>query len=350
MIKCLIIDDSALIREFLKEILNEDKRIQVTGTADNPYKAVEILNNEKIDVITLDLEMPRMDGLTFLDKLMKQRPIPVVVISSIAQKDSENALKALELGACEVITKPKLGLKNYLFDEKKRIIQSIKNASLVNLKNLRYYSTGINKNTKTKINKNNGQPLLGQTTQKVIAIGASTGGTNVLRYILSKLNRTTCGIIITQHMPEGFTARFSESLNMVSELEVKEASQDDKIGIGSAFIAKGNYHLAVKRSGAFYHLDLLDTSPVNRHRPSVDVLFESVAAEAGKNSMGIILTGMGTDGARGLKKIKENGGVTIAQNELSCVVYGMPKAAVELNAVDSVMSIDEIIETIQKFN
>ncbi len=347
MINVLIIDDSALIREFLTAILTEDKEINVIASVSDPYKAVEVLNNKKIDVISLDLEMPGMDGLTFLEKLIKQKPIPVVVLSAIAEEGSENAIKALQLGAVEVIPKAKLGIKNFLLKEKLKIQQSIKSASRVNINHLK-------KMAKTNLSIapviNNSKHLLTQTTSKIVAIGASTGGTIVLRYILSKLPRTNHGIIITQHMPEGFTKKFSESLDLISELFVKEAEENEKILVGKAIIAQGNCHLKIKRYGAFYQCKLIKEGLINRHRPSVDVMFHSVAENAGKNALGILLTGMGRDGAEGLKAIKDSGGTTIVQDENSCIVYGMPKIATEIGAADYILGIEDIIKKIIEFN
>lgn len=350
MINVLIVDDSAFVREFLSKILDEDNEINIIGKASDPFHAVKFLNEyrDEVDVITLDLEMPKMDGLTFLGKIMAQKPLPVVICSSIAEQGSENAIKALELGAVEVITKPKYGLKDFFNEEKMRITEAVKSAAKVDIKILRdnlRLDYSKSKNT-TPSNSH----LLNRTTNKVIAIGASTGGTIALRYILSKLPNTITGIVITQHMPEGFTKSFSNSLNLESNLDVKESEDNDRISIGTATIAKGNTHLTVERFGAYYHCKLNQNPHVNRHRPSVDVLFESIAKTAGKNALAILLTGMGKDGAIGLKQIKDAGGMTIAQNKESCVVFGMPKAAIDLNAADYVLGLDEIVEQIINFH
>ncbi len=347
MINVLIVDDSALVREMLSKIISENSEFNVVNAVPDPYKAVEILNTTKVDVITLDLEMPRMDGLTFLEKLMQQKPMPVVVCSSIAEQGSDNAIKALELGAVEVITKPKFGLKDFFVEEKERLYESIKSAHKANIgilkSNLRSY-------TKNPIKKSESSHLLSQTTNKVIAIGASTGGTIAIKDILSRLPKTCTGIVITQHMPEGFTKSFSNSLNNECEIDVKESEENDKILIGQAVIARGNTHLKVERSGAYYRCKISNDEPVNRHRPSVDVMFESIAQHVGKNALGILLTGMGKDGAIGLKAIKDAGGTTIAQNEASCVVYGMPKAAVDIGAAHHILNIDEIVQKIIDFH
>ncbi|HOV14390.1 MAG TPA: chemotaxis response regulator protein-glutamate methylesterase [Spirochaetota bacterium] len=346
MINVLIVDDSAFVREVLTKIISEDKELHVVASVPDPYKAVEVLNSEKIDVITLDLEMPRMDGLTFLEKLMSQKPMPVVVCSSIAEEGSDNAIKALELGAVEVITKPKFGLKDFFTEEKERLHESIKSASKTNIGVLKSSLKHLPKN---QIKKSSSH-LLSQTTNKVIAIGASTGGTIALKEILSKLPKTCTGIVITQHMPEGFTKSFSNSLNSECEIDVRESEDDDKILIGQAIIAMGNTHLKVERSGAYYRCKISNEPHVNRHRPSVDVMFESIAQSVGKNALGILLTGMGKDGALGLKAIKDAGGITIAQNETSCVVYGMPKAAVDIGAAHYILNLDEIVQKIIEFH
>ena len=350
MINVLVVDDSAFVREFLTKIYSEDKNITVVGTASDPYRAVEILNSGvKVDVISLDLEMPKMDGLTFLEKLMSQKPIPVVVCSSIAEQKSDNAIKALELGAVEVITKPKLGLKDFFSEEKDRIIDAIKSAADSNVSMIKKSIKRFNEK-KEYINKEVSSHLLSQTTNKVIAIGASTGGTIILREILTQLPRTCTGIVISQHMPEGFTLSFSNNLNNECEIEVKESEDEDKILMGTAIVARGNRHLVVDRYGAYYRCNLSNSPQVNRHRPSVDVMFKSIAKTAGKNAMGILLTGMGRDGAEGLKAIKDAGGITIAQNEESSVVFGMPKAAIEIGAADMVLGVDEIIRKIIEFH
>lgn len=347
MINVLIVDDSAFVREVLTKIISENEEFTVIAAVPDPYKAVEILNKEKIDVITLDLEMPKMDGLTFLEKMMNQKPMPVVVCSSIAEEGSDNAIKALELGAVEVITKPKFGLKDFFTDEKERLYESLRSASKTNLGILK---TNLKKLPQTNIRKTTSNHLLSQTTNKVIAIGASTGGTIAIRDILSKLPKTCTGIVITQHMPEGFTKSFSNTLNLECEIDVKECEDDDKIIMGQAIIAKGNSHLKVERSGAYYRCKISNDSIVNRHRPSVDVMFNSIAESVGKNALGILLTGMGKDGALGLKAIKDAGGETIAQNEASCVVYGMPKAAVDMGAAKQILNLDEIVRRIIEFH
>ncbi len=356
MINVLIVDDSAFVREFLSKVISEDKELNVVATCQDPYKAVEVINSKtKIDVITLDLEMPRMDGLTFLEKLMSQKPIPVVVCSSIAEEGSENAMKALELGAVEVITKPKMGLRDFFEEEKYRIHDAVKSAARTNMNILRSSVKRIKtfKPTVSGSSQSSGDSghLLARTTNKLIAIGASTGGTIALREVLTRLPKTTTGIIITQHMPEGFTKSFAENLNSECEIDVMESDDNLKVMMGTAMIAKGNTHLEIVRSGAYFVSKVVrDKGLVNRHKPSVDVMFDSVAQNVGKNALAILLTGMGKDGAVGLKTIKDAGGTTIAQNEASCVVYGMPKAAVELGAADYVMDLNEIVKMIIDFH
>lgn len=352
MVRVLVVDDSAFVREFLTEVLNRSHQIEVVATAVNPYNAVEILNSKQhtIDVITLDLEMPKMDGLTFLERLMNQRPFPVVVCSSIAEQGSENAIKALELGAVEVITKPKIGLKDFFLQEEERIQEAVISASRVNMNTLRKAVRKVSSHKQEiKTPEIGSAHLLSRTTNKVIAIGASTGGTIALKEIISRLPRTSTGIIITQHMPEGFTASFAKSLNSNSQVDVKESEIGDRVLIGRAIVARGNQHLLIKRSGAYYECTHSNGPHVNRHRPAVDVMFESVARTAGKNALGILLTGMGRDGAEGLKQIQDAGGITIAQNEETCVVYGMPKAAVDIGAADYILSLDEIVRQIINF-
>ena len=347
MINVLVVDDSALVREFLKESLEDDREIGIVKAVSTPFSAIEILNKEKIDVLCLDLKMPRMDGLTFLEKIMKQRPLPVVIFSGEIEEGSKDVIRALQLGAVDIIYKAKIGIKDYLKDEKENICSVIKSASKVNIK-------GINRIIKkgegiSLISKNDTKGPT-KATNKIIAIGASTGGTTVLRYIFSKLPKTTCGIVVTQHMPEDFTNQFSVSLNSISELYIKEAENNDVVNIGGALIAKGDWHLKVSRSNNAYKCGISKDERVNRHRPSVDVMFNTIAKCAGDKALGILLTGMGKDGAMGLKAIKESGGKTIVQEEKSCAVYGMPKAAVDIGAADHIQSLDEIIASIIDFS
>lgn len=343
-IKVLIVDDSALVRQTLADLINSDPELEAIGTASDPYGAVEKIAKEKPDVITLDVEMPKMDGLTFLEKIMNQHPIPVVICSSLATEGSEVVLKALELGAIEIIQKPKLGVKTFLEESRIRILDAIKAAAKSNLKKHRSL---LNLKVEPKlsadviIEKPKKYDFI-ETTDKVIVIGASTGGTEAIRVLLEAMPVDCPGIAIVQHMPENFTKAFAKRLNELCSIEVKEAENGDALIVGRALIAPGNKHMLLKRSGAKYYVEIKDGPLVSRHRPSVDVLFRSAARYAGKNAYGVILTGMGDDGAKGLLEMKEAGAFTIAQSEESCVVFGMPKEAIKLGAVDKVLDLRSI--------
>lgn len=349
-IKVLVIDDSAVARQTLSDIINSEPSMHVVATASDPYFAVKKIKNEVPDVITLDIEMPRMDGLTFLKKIMSQHPIPVVVISSLTEEGSKVAINALQYGAVEVITKPKLTTKEFYLESKVRIIDAIKAANIASLKKIQ---DKIELNFKVAP-KNSADAILSfsekmnvdVTTEKVITIGASTGGTQAIKEILTNLPYDTSGIVIVQHMPEAFTTSFAQRLDKICKITVTEAKNGDSVLRGKALIAPGNKHLLLKRSGTKYYVEVKDGPLVNRHRPSVDVLFRSAARYAGKNSIGIILTGMGDDGAKGMLEMKETGAYTIAQDELSSVVYGMPLAAVKINAVEKSMNLKQISDYI----
>ncbi len=341
-IKVLVIDDSALVRQTLSDIINSDDQLEVIGVAADPFFAAQKIKSHIPDVITLDVEMPRMDGLTFLKTLMAQYPIPVVIISSLTQHGSNLALRALDLGAVEIVAKSEIrNTKEHLEDSKIRITDAIKAAYMVPVKR-----RALNKATqeyptviKPDISRDSD---IYKTTDKVIAIGASTGGTEALRYFLTHTPATSPGILITQHMPPGFTKSFADQLNTICEVTVKEATDGERVMRGHAYIAPGGKHMELYRSGAKYFIKIRDGQLVNRHKPSVEVLFNSVAAHAGQNAVGIIMTGMGRDGAEGLLSMKEAGARTIAQDERSCVVFGMPKEAIKLGAVDQVMSLEEM--------
>lgn len=346
--KVLIIDDSALVRQTLELILNSDPEIEVIGTASDPYIAVNKIQEKTPDVITLDIEMPKMDGLTFLKKIMTQHPIPVIIISTLSQKDAESAILALEYGAVDVIEKPKINTKELLQQSKLQLCEKIKSASLCKVK-----KTIISQNHKdfeykekysadVILNKHNTSDSLIQTTDTVIAVGASTGGTEAIKCFLEHMPVNSPGIVIVQHMPEMFTKQFAKRLNETCEITVKEAEHGESLISGFALIAPGNKHLLLKRSGAKYYVEVKDGPLVNRHKPSVDVLFRSVARYAGKNSIGVIMTGMGDDGAKGMLELKEAGAYTIAQDEKSCIVFGMPKEAIKLNGVNKVLPLTEI--------
>jgi two-component system chemotaxis response regulator CheB len=341
-IKVLVIDDSALVRQTLSDIINSDDQLEVMGVAADPFFAAQKIKTDIPDVITLDVEMPRMDGLTFLKTLMAQYPIPVVIISSLTQHGSTLALRALDLGAVEIVAKSEIrNTREHLEDSKIRITDAIKAAYMVPMKRRGLNKTNPEYSKVKKADTTTDSPIY-QTTDKVIAIGASTGGTEALRYILTRTPATSPGILITQHMPPGFTKSFADHLNDVCEVTVKEAHDGERVMRGHAYIAPGGKHMALYRSGAKYFIKIQDGPLVNRHKPSVEILFNSVAAHAGQNAIGIILTGMGRDGAEGLLNMKDAGARTIAQDEKSCVVFGMPKEAIKLGAADQVMSLEEM--------
>ena len=336
-IKVLIVDDSAVVRQTLKELLSSDPRIEVIGTAGDPFAAAEKMRSEVPDVITLDVEMPKMDGLTFLQKIMLQHPIPVVICSSLTDAGSETTLKAIEYGAVEIIQKPRMGTRQFLEESRVRICDAVKAAGFAKLKK-RVKTRAIEpKLTADAVIERPNTRAMIQTTEKVVVIGASTGGTEALRVFLEVLPPDAPGIVIVQHMPEHFTAAFAKRLDGICKISVKEAENDDTVLRGRALIAPGNRHMLLKRSGARYYVEVKDGPLVCRHRPSVDVLFRSAARYAGKNAVGVIMTGMGDDGARGMREMKDAGARTIGQDEQSCVVYGMPAEAVKLGAVDRVL-------------
>ncbi len=321
------------------------------GAASDPIFAMAKLAQEWPDVIVLDVEMPRMDGITFLKKIMSERPTPVVICSSLTQKGAETSLQALSAGAVEIITKPTTGLKNFLIDSAAELVAAVRAAANSNVRNLGKRTaapvlTPASKLTADAILPAASGHAMAQTTERIVAIGTSTGGTQALEAVLTALPRVCPGMVIVQHMPEKFTASFAERLNSLSQIEVREARNYDRILPGLALIAPGGKHMMVTRSGAYYHVQVIDGPLVNRHRPSVDVLFRSVAKFAGKNATGIIMTGMGDDGARGLKEMLDAGSSTVAQDEASCVVFGMPKEAIKLNAAQRIMPLQEIHQAI----
>jgi len=342
-IKVLIVDDSSVVRQTLSEILSSDPDIEVIGTASDPYVAVERIDRQVPDVITLDVEMPRMDGITFLQKIMAQRPIPVVIISSLAGKGTQTAWKAIEAGAVDVITKPTLGTKQFLEESKILICDAVKAASRARLKKAHAMEDVAPKLTADVILSKANANAMAETTEKVIVVGASTGGTEALRVFLEMVPVDSPGILIVQHMPEHFTRSFADRLDSLSAITVKEAETNDTIIRGRALIAPGNKHTLLKRSGARYYVEVRDGPLVSRHRPSVDVLFRSTARYAGKNAIGIIMTGMGDDGAKGMKEMKDAGAYTIAQDEATSVVFGMPAEAIKLGGVDKVLPLQSIL-------
>jgi two-component system chemotaxis response regulator CheB len=319
------------------------------GAASDPIFAMDKLAREWPDVIVLDVEMPRMDGITFLKKIMSERPTPVVICSSLTPRGAETTLQAMAAGAVEIITKPTSGLKSFLLESAPELVAAIRGAAQVNVRNLGKRPAPLVPATKLSADAMlpaaNGHAMA-QTTERIVALGTSTGGTQALEAVLTALPRVCPGIVIVQHMPEKFTASFAARLNSLCQIEVREARNNDRIHPGLALIAPGGKHMMVTRSGAFYHVQVVDGPLVNRHRPSVDVLFRSVAKFAGRNATGIIMTGMGDDGARGMEEMKKAGARTIAQDEASCVVFGMPKEAIKLNAAQRVMGLQEIAQVI----
>ncbi len=339
MINVLIVDDSAIVRQILSRELARASDINVVGTAPDPYVARDKIVSLKPDVLTLDIEMPRMDGLTFLRKLMVHYPVPAIIVSSLTPKGGEMAMEALEIGAVDVITKP--GAAYTVGDILPILCNQIRAASRIDFK---------------KINKIREKPAPGKakrlsltkTTNKIIAIGASTGGTVAIEKVLERMPRNAPGIVIVQHMPEKFTTSFAQRLNEKCEIEVREAKDGDSVLSGVALIAPGNFHMIVKRSGARYYVNVKSGLPVFHQRPSVEVMFNSVAKYVGRNAVGVILTGMGADGARGLLEMREAGAQTIAQDERTSVVFGMPGEAVKLGAAQKILPLDRVAETALK--
>ncbi|MBS4020527.1 MAG: chemotaxis response regulator protein-glutamate methylesterase [Dechloromonas sp.] len=351
--KVMIVDDSALVRQTVMQALSRDPSIEVIGTAQDPVFAHAKMQTNWPDVLILDIEMPRMDGLTFLKKIMAERPTPVIICSSLAERGAQVTMEALAVGAVNIITKPKIGLKSFLQDSANDILTAVKAAAHTNLGALRQLTTPITRGpVRAKISADAmlpsshcGGKMYG-TTDKLVAIGTSTGGTQALEAVLTRLPAVCTGIVVVQHMPEKFTAMFAARLNSLCQLEVKEARDGDRVRPGLALIAPGGKHMLVKRSGAQYYVEVKDGPLVNRHKPSVDVLFRSVAQAAGRNAMGIIMTGMGDDGARGLKEMSESGASTIAEDESTCVVFGMPKEAIKLGGAGRVLPLDRIPQEI----
>ncbi len=336
-IRVLIVDDSAVIRQVLTEILSQADDIEVVGTAQDPIFAMNKIRALRPDVITLDVEMPRMDGLTFLEELMRTNPIPVLMVSALTQRGNETTLRALELGAIDYIPKPRIDISEGVIKLGEEIIRKVRIAAKAKVR------MPVQKTPPSR-------PLQSsfrlETTDRIIAIGASTGGTQAVTEIITALPESTPGIVIVQHMPPMFTRSFAERLNSLSRLDVKEASTGDRIIRGSVLIAPGNKHMTIRRNGAMYYTEIKDGPMVNFVRPSVDVLFSSVAKYVGGNAIGVILTGMGEDGAKGLLEMKGAGAFTIAQDEATSVVFGMPRRAIEMGAVKRVAPLEEIPEII----
>ncbi len=338
-INVLIIDDSALIRSILTEVINSFPDLSVVGVASNPIQAREMIKTLNPDVLTLDVEMPQMDGLTFLEKLMRLRPMPVLMISSLTERGSEAALRALELGAVDFLPKPKMGIADGLRDYAETIAGKIRVANMAKGK----FRVPTNTSAREAL------PALGArigTTEKIIALGASTGGTEAIKEFLIRLPADAPGIVIAQHMPEAFTKSFAARLDSLCKLTVVESQGNERVLPGHVYIAPGHSHLLLKRSGANYMTELSQAPAVNHHRPSVEVLFRSVAQNAGKNVIGVMLTGMGKDGAIGMLEMRQAGAYNFAQDEATCVVYGMPREAVAVGAVDEVVPIQEMAQKV----
>jgi len=344
-VKVMIVDDSATVRQVLSALLAADPALSVIATASDPLYAMERMAREWPDVIVLDVEMPRMDGISFLRRLMRERPTPVVICSTLTEQGAETTMQALAAGAVSVIAKPKLGLRQFLVDSGDDMAGVIKAAAHANLGAMAARAPAPPPAPRLSADAVlppvlPPAPVLG--SESVVGIGTSTGGTQALEYVLGALPRVCPGIVIVQHMPKQFTGAFACRLDQLCQIEVREAQDGDRVLPGRALIAPGGRHLVVQRSGARYRVEIKDAPPVNRHRPSVDVLFRSLAHCAGRNALGVIMTGMGDDGARGLREMRDAGAHTIAQDEASCVVYGMPKEAVKRDAARSILALRDI--------
>ncbi|MFC0312511.1 protein-glutamate methylesterase/protein-glutamine glutaminase [Chromohalobacter canadensis] len=338
-IKVLCVDDSALIRDLMSKIIDSQPDMEVVATAPDPLVARDLIKRTNPDVLTLDVEMPRMDGLDFLERLMRLRPMPVLMVSSLTQKGSEITLRALELGAVDFVAKPEMGIREGMLEYTEMIADMIRAAA-------RSRPKAVAKQPPAKDKPPVKAPLL--SSEKVIIIGASTGGTEAIRHVLEPLPANSPAILVTQHMPGGFTKSFAERLDKLCRISVKEAVDGERVLPGHVYIAPGDWHMKLARSGANYVIRLDDAPPVNRHRPSVDVLFRSAAQSAGRNAIGAILTGMGRDGAAGLLEMRQAGAYTLAQDEESCVVFGMPREAVVMGAAIDTIALSEIPAALMK--
>ena len=352
-IKVMVVDDSALVRQVMASLLGADPGIEVISVAADPLFAINRMDQAWPDVIVLDIEMPRMDGITFLKKIMHERPTPVIICSTLTEKGAKTTIDALVAGAVAIITKPKLGVKGFLQNASDDLVTAVKAAARANVKRLLTRAEPAmatpGKNTADVILSPGVNRAMSQTTERVVAIGTSTGGTQALEAVLTALPRVSPGIVIVQHMPEKFTAAFADRLNGLCHISVKEAQNNDRVVQGQALIAPGGKHMMLKRSGAQYYVDVVDGPLVNRHRPSVDVLFRSAAKCAGSNALGVIMTGMGDDGAVGLLEMHNAGGYTVAQDEETCVVYGMPREAVKRGGVERSLPLNSIANEILRW-
>ncbi|MGY3448615.1 protein-glutamate methylesterase/protein-glutamine glutaminase [Bradyrhizobium sp. USDA 4353] len=350
-VRVLIVDDSASVRQIMTSILGEDPEIEVTGTAADPFAAARRLQMQLPDVIVLDIEMPRMDGLTFLRKIMAQHPIPVVICSSATDGSSQLTFEALEAGAVDIVPKPRVDTRQALLESSGRLRDAVKSAARARVRPRSERRMLVEKKlTADAIMPPPVETRSRPTTERIVCIGASTGGTEALADVLEALPADCPGILIVQHMPPGFTAAFARRLDSICAIHVKEAEDGETVHAGCAYIAPGARHMLLQRSGLRYHIAIKDGPPVSRHRPSVDVLFRSTAQYAGRNALGVIMTGMGDDGARGLLEMRKLGAATRAQNEESCVVFGMPKEAIAHGAVEKVISLDQIPREIVKWH
>ena len=346
----LVVDDSAVVRRVVSDLLADEHDMEVIGACTDPVAAAARMDQRWPDVIVLDVEMPRMDGITFLKTIMATRPTPVVICSTLTEKGADTTMQALASGALGIVTKPKLGIKTFLLDNSSDLVTQVRSAARANVKNLRPRTEW---KPSPKLTADAMLPAahgaMKRTTERIVAIGTSTGGTQALERILTQLPQTCPGLVIVQHMPEKFTASFAARLDSLCRIEVREAQHGDRVIPGRALIAPGARHMMLRRSGAQYYVDVVAGPLVRRHCPSVDVLFRSVAKNAGANAAGIIMTGMGDDGAAGLREMKEAGACTLAQSEDSCVVYGMPKEAVKLGAVERIVDLGAIPAEIVRF-
>jgi two-component system chemotaxis response regulator CheB len=342
-IQVMIVDDSAVVRQVLSGLLGAVPGITVTHAVANPLLAMERMKVQWPDVIVLDVEMPKMDGITFLKKIMAERPTPVVICSTLTEKGAQTSVEALSAGAVAIITKPRLDLKQFLHDSSDELVSAVRSAAGAHVGKL--VTAKLNADAILPPAEHSGRAMV-QTTERVVAIGTSTGGTQALEEVLTSLPRVAPGIVVVQHMPEKFTAAFAARLDSVCQVRVKEAANNDRVLQGQVLIAPGGKHMLLRRTGAQYFVEVVDGPLVNRHRPSVDVLFRSVARAAGANALGVIMTGMGDDGAAGMLEMLKAGARTVAQDEASCVVYGMPKEAVKKGAVEKSMPLNQIYREI----
>ena len=342
--KVLIVDDSAVVRQAMQAILSEDPDLEVIGTAADPLAAAERIKRMLPDVITLDVEMPRMDGITFLRKLMAQKPIPVVVCSSLVCDKSETLMQALEAGAVDVVCKPELGVREFFEESCERIRSAVKAAARTRLRTRQPMKVEKKLTADAMLAPPSASRAMARTTEKILAIGASTGGTDALRELLEAMPVDSPPIVVVQHMPGTFTGAFAQRLDGLCRISVKEAQNGDRMLRGHALIAPGNLHTMLTRSGAHYGVEVRDGPLVSRHKPSVDVLFRSVARVAGKNAVGVIMTGMGDDGAKGLREMRDAGARTLGQNEATCVVYGMPREAMKAGGVEKELPLEQLAQ------